>query len=268
MEMADFAVYPQIFFSEEYLNVVVDNDGNLHVTETNPATLNCSQENFIPKIGNNNNLLCSMIQDDGNTVGINGIQNTFSGTPLVFYVNGNQQITGSSFITSDERFKSNITTLDNNIIDKLFKIRPVKYKFKNSVNLKEYNFPQGENIGVIAQEVEKVFPELVLTSDQGTKSVNYDGFIPLLLKAIQLQQEQIFELQNTAALGNSQNNQSGNSGILNKLEIYPNPSNGIINIIADIRNEFNIIITDLQGKTVKSIKGNISSDDQIIEALF
>jgi hypothetical protein len=39
-------------------------------------------------------------------------------------------------------------------------------------------------IGFLAQEVEAVLPELVSTNDEGTKSVNYDGVIPVLVEAL------------------------------------------------------------------------------------
>ncbi|MAB30631.1 MAG: hypothetical protein CMP78_03475 [Formosa sp.] len=52
-------------------------------------------------------------------------------------------------------------------------------------------------IGLLAQDVQKVLPELVKESDdkQGTLSVNYQGLIPVLINAIKEQQEQIDELK-------------------------------------------------------------------------
>ena len=50
-----------------------------------------------------------------------------------------------------------------------------------------------DKIGLLAQEVQKVFPELVKQSadEEGTLSVNYQGLIPVLINAIKEQQEQI-----------------------------------------------------------------------------
>ena len=55
--------------------------------------------------------------------------------------------------------------------------------------------PEGEQIGVIAQEVEKVLPQTVLTPEDGYKSVDYSRFTPILIEAIKEQQKQIDELQ-------------------------------------------------------------------------
>jgi hypothetical protein len=49
--------------------------------------------------------------------------------------------------------------------------------------------------GFIAQEIEKVFPELVMTDKNGYKLVNYDKFSPILLQAIKEQQKTIVELE-------------------------------------------------------------------------
>jgi Chaperone of endosialidase len=57
------------------------------------------------------------------------------------------------------------------------------------------NFSTGKQMGVIAQEVEKVFPELVTTNGDGYKRVNYIGLIPVLIESIKEQQTQI-EKQN------------------------------------------------------------------------
>ena len=50
-------------------------------------------------------------------------------------------------------------------------------------------------IGVIAQEVEEVLPELVNTNDEGIKSVKYGNIVAVLIEAIKEQQEQINELK-------------------------------------------------------------------------
>ena len=51
-------------------------------------------------------------------------------------------------------------------------------------------------IGIIAQEVEKVIPEVVDTNEKGIKSVSYDSIIALLIESIKEQQRQIDELRN------------------------------------------------------------------------
>jgi hypothetical protein len=53
--------------------------------------------------------------------------------------------------------------------------------------------------GFIAQEVEKIFPEFVVTDGKKNKMIGYSGFIPILTKGIQEQQQQIEELKNEIA---------------------------------------------------------------------
>ena len=55
-----------------------------------------------------------------------------------------------------------------------------------------------EKIGLLAQEVQKAFPELVKKSgdEEGTLSVNYQGMIPVLINAIKEQQREIDEIKN------------------------------------------------------------------------
>ena len=66
-----------------------------------------------------------------------------------------------------------------------------------------YNYKADEEkkkqIGVIAQELEKVFPELVNVDDRGYKMVNYVGLVPVLLQAIKEQQLEIQQLNQKVA---------------------------------------------------------------------
>ncbi len=57
------------------------------------------------------------------------------------------------------------------------------------------NFPEGEHLGLIAQDVEEVVPEVVHTNKEGYKSVEYANLVPLLIEAITQQQTQIKSLQ-------------------------------------------------------------------------
>ncbi|GJL86177.1 MAG: hypothetical protein DHS20C02_19520 [Micavibrio sp.] len=93
--------------------------------------------------------------------------------------NGNIQYTGILTDYSDVRLKKDITPLDaDTIIGRLAQIDAYSFRMKAD--------PDGQlELGVIAQEVEKAFPELVFTADDemGTKSVNYIGFIAPLIEA-------------------------------------------------------------------------------------
>ena len=89
--------------------------------------------------------------------------------------------------TSDERLKKNIQTLDR-ALEKVLALRGVNYEWKTE----EFpDFIQGTELGVIAQEVEEILPEVVHTDEDGYKSVQYSHIVPVLIEAIKEQQEMI-----------------------------------------------------------------------------
>ncbi|MCG2694868.1 tail fiber domain-containing protein [Candidatus Parcubacteria bacterium] len=80
--------------------------------------------------------------------------------------------------SSDERLKKNISEIDN-VLEKVSQIRGVTY------NWKDENMGTDTEVGVIAQEVEKVFPQLVFTDpNTGLKSVSYEKLTPVLIEAV------------------------------------------------------------------------------------
>ena len=87
---------------------------------------------------------------------------------------------------SDERLKDNIETIENGL-DKVEQLRGVTY-----------TRDERENIGVIAQEVEKILPEIVLTADDemGTKSVDYSRLTAVLIEAVKELSAKIEKLEN------------------------------------------------------------------------
>ena len=107
-----------------------------------------------------------------------------------FIVNydGSATLSGDLTVNSDMRLKSNIVTLGSTL-SKLLLIDGKSYTMKSNEAI--------EKIGLLAQEVQKAFPELVKQSSDkdGTLSVNYQGMIPVLINAIKEQQKQIDELK-------------------------------------------------------------------------
>ena len=89
---------------------------------------------------------------------------------------------------SDERIKTNIKTIEN-ALDKTLLLRGVEY---NDIRIE----PEKTKIGLIAQEVELIIPEVVRTDDDGMKSIEYQILVGLLVEAIKEQQKQIDELKN------------------------------------------------------------------------
>jgi hypothetical protein len=87
--------------------------------------------------------------------------------------------------SSDIRTKENIVTIDS-ALSKVLGLHGVYFTRKNE---------EGRKIGVIAQEVEEVLPEVVYTGEDGMKSVSYGSIVGLLIEAIKEQNEQIKKLQ-------------------------------------------------------------------------
>jgi trimeric autotransporter adhesin len=146
-----------------------------------------------------------------------GVYGTASGgTAYAGYFNGNVYTNGSvsatSWITlsSDKKLKKNIVPLSGSL-EKVLNLQGVSYEWKSESELtidnirkknvgKEvdppsFNFPEGKQLGVIAQDVEKILPELVHSDADGLKSVDYIKIVPLLIEAIKEQQKQIEELK-------------------------------------------------------------------------
>jgi hypothetical protein len=126
------------------------------------------------------------------TIG-NGTSTAARSNALTMYKNGETTVTGNwtgpSFTsTSDARFKENVVTLSG-VLAKLEGIRGVSYTWREDIQNPTHQ--TGEDIGVIAQELNTVFPELVVTDKDGYFSVNYAKMSAILLQAIKEQQVQI-----------------------------------------------------------------------------
>jgi Chaperone of endosialidase/Head domain of trimeric autotransporter adhesin len=103
------------------------------------------------------------------------------------YQQGNLQILGVFIQNSDMRLKKNISMLSTSL-PLLKKLNGYTYHWKSE------NCDPKLQTGLLAQEVEKVLPNLVYTTDDGIKAVNYIGLVPHLLQAIKEQQAQIDDI--------------------------------------------------------------------------
>jgi hypothetical protein len=114
----------------------------------------------------------------------------FDGFSNLYFWNGSNQSYLSSAGTwvnaSDISIKKEITDIKYGLSD-LMLLNPRSYKMKTDGL---------EQIGFIAQEVEKIIPEVVNSDNKGMKGLSYGNIVALLVKAIQEQQQQIQELKN------------------------------------------------------------------------
>ncbi len=105
---------------------------------------------------------------------------------LTVLFDGTTTIAGDLSINSDARLKANIISLGSTLA-KVLQIDGKSYTMKKDENKKQ-------KIGVLAQDIEKVFPELVSESN-GVKSVNYQGLVPVLINALKEQDAKMNEQQ-------------------------------------------------------------------------
>ena len=116
-------------------------------------------------------------------VGIGGV--TSPQAPL--HVQGAVYATGdiTAFYTSDQRLKKNIQKIDDSL-EKVRWLKGVKFEWdKEAIAALDDVGPKPDNdIGLIAQDVEKVFPEAVVERADGYKAVDYSRLVPVLIEAV------------------------------------------------------------------------------------
>ena len=113
--------------------------------------------------------------------------NTATTSSNLTFVDSTGNLTASGTVTanSDERLKENVETIED-ALEKVKQLRGVEYDHKKT----------GDHcLGVIAQEVEKIVPDVVYEDALGVKSVAYMNMVALLIEAVKDQQKQIDELK-------------------------------------------------------------------------
>ena len=108
--------------------------------------------------------------------------------PNDLYVGGDLIVSGSIITSSDERLKDEIKTIDKDVYNNILNLSPKNYYFKDDVNKKKH-------YGFIAQDVEKIYPELIVNEIDNNgdemKSINYIELIPFLVAKIQDLQKEV-----------------------------------------------------------------------------
>ena len=130
----------------------------------------------------------AFVVGNGDVNSSNGLAGDNPSNAFVVNYDGSATLSGDLTVNSDMRLKSNIVTLGSTL-SKLLLIDGKSYTMKTNEAI--------EKIGLLAQEVQMAFPELVKEAGdaEGTLSVNYQGMIPVLINAIKEQQKQIDELK-------------------------------------------------------------------------
>jgi len=97
-----------------------------------------------------------------------------------------------AFSTSDERLKENVESIGS-AVEKVEAINGVTFDW---IPMEGIHVHEGHDVGVIAQEVEKVLPELVTTRDNGYKAVKYEKLTAVLIQAVKELSERVKQLEN------------------------------------------------------------------------
>jgi hypothetical protein len=118
------------------------------------------------------------------------------------HVAGDIEYTGDIYEISDAQFKTNIVEMKSSL-DLIKQLKPIEYEFKKDSRFSRFRLSDRKDHGFIAQDLEKIFPSLVIEKTQPLdlfapegemityKMVNYVGLIPFLTKGIQEQQMMI-----------------------------------------------------------------------------
>ena len=112
------------------------------------------------------------------------------------YIDGALAVTGAitsegditAFSSSDKELKDNITNIED-ALAKVESVNGVKYTWNDKSDL------EGDDVGVIAQEIEDILPEVVATRNDGYKAVRYEKLVPLLIEAVKELSEKVKKLE-------------------------------------------------------------------------
>lgn len=179
-----------------------------------------------------------------------------TGDQVVFY-NSNTSTFNSIQVKnvyqySDARAKKDIQPLSDGLY-KVLNLSPVSYNWINP-GVEKRTTEEGtplKDIGFLAQDVEAIIPEAVMTDNEGKKLINYSAVIPYLVEAIKDLQSQIERLE-----AEKESNSSIDKPIAVLSQNTPNPSHGTTTIpveISQYATSASIQIYNLQGIQVKKI---------------
>lgn len=221
-------------------------------------------------------------------------QGAVGATSYSGYFNGPQAFTSVAWTVSDRNLKKNIEPLRNSL-SILMKLAPKRYEFDQAKH-PGMVMAEGEQFGLLSQEVEAELPTLVKTvhhPDQydvdgklievgfDFKGMNYMGLLPLMIggiqeqqKLIEEQQEKIERLENLveSLVANSTSPNSaglGSNGTAGKLEQNaPNPFSAETRIrftLPQAAMQASLVVANLEGKPVKTFRGLTGNGSVVVD---
>jgi hypothetical protein len=205
-------------------------------------------------------------------------------------IEGNLEVDDGS---SDIRLKKDIRTIEESVLDKLAQLQSIKFKLKHpselehpndtsaikeaeiGIDLERYN---KDRIGLIAQELLATFPEVVREGHEGYLQVHYTQLIPILVKAVNEQQERIDKLESLLINAeksqsiqgfnlSSDSDDSFEEGSAALQQNIPNPFSETTRIsfnISEIRSQAMINVYDLQGQQKRTFQIKAPGTGEIV----
>ena len=177
-------------------NINLDADGaviKLKDNGTEFGRLSRVSSDLVVKSSGNNNDMLFKGQDGGATITALQLDMSEGGNAQFLGNISGSQIEASgdviAFGSSDERLKDNISYI-HRPIDKINKIGGYKFTW----NDKQDTY-LGKDVGVLAQEIEAVLPEIVTTRGSGYKAVKYEKIVPLLIEGIKELDKKIKDIE-------------------------------------------------------------------------
>ena len=249
--------------------------------------------NFAPSLFNAIGISSSATFAENSAIGVKGVASALGFTAGIYgealpanvsnrwagYFDG--RVYGTTFIKpSDERLKSNIQQ-EKGFLEKITSLRAVTYDYNK---MAELNLPEGTQHGFVAQELEKVFPEMItevnkpvfdqegkIKSQFAYKAVDYMGLISVLVGGIQELNAKIATLENARDQKShlkTANGLSENKGIFMQ-QNTPNPFGDQTTIsyqLPEGTNTAEIMVFDLNGRLIKTFPINKNQSELTIKA--
>lgn len=276
--------------------VVTGTNGVLYRRTVNLAPfVGCATGNFVPKQDpvNPTQQICSQIFDDATSVAIgwaapggppvgfanySGVTTNITPGSIVppatgiarLVVNGVTMTHGVSY-TSDKRFKKDIKPITS-ALEKIKQLNGVSYNWRKD-EFKDKNFDDLNQIGFIAQEVEKVIPQAVIKDGEGYYAMNYTMLIPVLTEAMKEQQKMIEqqqkEIDELKAIVKGTAPKSILENPVKTIQLFqnvPNPFSKETDIkffLPETVKQANLTIYDMQGKQLRKIDINERNEASI-----
>ena len=177
---------------------------------------------------------------------------------------------------SDKRAKRNITPITG-ALNTVQALNPVSFQWKERIATRGSSSAEEDEsssdadriqLGFIAQDVEEILPDAVLTDEEGHKLINYNAIIPLLVRSVQELKTQVDEQKDLIeTLSQRDPLRLSNSNRINKLlNCVPNPSNGIVEVTYTLSEGYGdayILVSDLSGNKETEIRSLSSGKNKL-----